>query len=117
MSKQDNKTALTLESVRQRIDAIDSDLQRLLNERAACALSVGRIKQAPAGDEEPVYYRPEREAQILTRIKAENEGPLSDDDLARLFREVISCCLNLEQPLTIAYLGPEGTYPEAEAVQ
>lgn len=108
---------VTLESVRNRIDAIDRDLQRLLNERAACALAVARIKHAEPGDQPPVFYRPEREAQILARIKQENQGPLSDEDLARLFREVISCCLNLEQPLTIAYLGPPGTYTEAAAVK
>ena len=107
----------SLESVRQRIDAIDRELQRLLNERAACALSVARIKHAEPGDQPPVFYRPEREAQILVRIKQENQGPLSDDDLARLFREIISCCLNLEQPLTIAYLGPPGTYTEAAALK
>ncbi len=107
----------TLEAVRERIDAIDRELTRLLNERAACALRVGEIKQAEPGDEPPVYYRPEREAQILARIKADNPGPLSDDDLARLFREVISCCLNLEQPLTIAYLGPAGTYTESAAIK
>jgi len=103
--------------MRERIDAIDSELQRLLNERAACALAVGAIKQSEPGAEQPVYYRPEREAQILTRIKAENEGPLADNEIARLFREIISCCLNLEQPLTIAYLGPPGTYCEAAAVK
>jgi chorismate mutase/prephenate dehydratase len=107
----------TLESVRARIDAIDRDLQRLLNERAACVLTVARIKHAEPGDQPPVFYRPEREAQILARIKRENQGPLSDDDLARLFREIISCCLYLEQPLTIAYLGPAGTYTEAAAVK
>ncbi|MFW6094598.1 MAG: prephenate dehydratase [Pseudomonadota bacterium] len=107
----------TLESVRERIDAIDRDLQRLLNERAACALAVAKIKHAEPGDQPPVFYRPEREAQILARIREENQGPLSDEDLARLFREVISCCLNLEQPLTIAYLGPPGTYTEAAAVK
>jgi chorismate mutase/prephenate dehydratase len=107
----------TLDSVRGRIDAIDRELQRLLNERAACALSVAHIKHAEPGDQPPVFYRPEREAQILARIKQENQGPLSDDDLARLFREIISCCLNLEQPLTIAYLGPPGTYTEAAAVK
>ncbi len=108
---------VSLESVRTRMDAIDRDLQRLLNERAGCALAVARIKHAEAGDQPPVFYRPEREAQILARIKAENAGPLSDEDLARLFREIISCCLNLEQPLTIAYLGPPGTYTEAAAVK
>ncbi len=109
--------APTLESVRQRIDAIDRDLQRLLNERAACALTVAEIKHAEPGDQPPVFYRPEREAQILARIREENSGPLSDDAIARLFREIISCCLNLEQPLTIAYLGPPGTYTEAAAVK
>ena len=80
-------------------------------------MQVAQIKQAEPGGETPVYYRPEREAQILARLKAENQGPLSDDDVARLFREIISCCLNLEQPLTIAYLGPAGTYTEAAAVK
>jgi chorismate mutase/prephenate dehydratase len=107
----------SLDSVRARIDAIDRDLQRLLNERAGCALAVARIKHAEPGDQPPVFYRPEREAQILARIKQENQGPLSDEDVARLFREIISCCLNLEQPLTIAYLGPPGTYTEAAALK
>lgn len=106
-----------LKSVRDRIDTIDRELQRLLNERASCALQVGEIKQAHPGDEPPVFYRPEREAQILARLKQENAGPLSDHDMARLFREIISCCLNLEQPLTIAYLGPPGTYTEAAAIK
>jgi len=106
-----------LDSVRARIDTIDGELQRLLNERASCALRVGEIKQAAPGDEPPVYYRPEREAQILARLKRENTGPLSDEDMARLFREIISCCLNLEQPLMIAYLGPTGTYTEAAAIK
>lgn len=113
----DSAQPATLASVRERIDAIDRDLQRLLNERAACALAVAKIKQAEPSDQPPVFYRPEREAQILARIKKENQGPLPDDALARLFREIISCCLNLEQPLTIAYLGPPGTYTEAAAVK
>jgi chorismate mutase/prephenate dehydratase len=106
-----------LAAVRNRIDEIDGALTRLLSERAACALKVGEIKQADPGGEAPVFYRPEREAQILARIQADNPGPLPDEDLARLFREIISCCLNLEQPLTIAYLGPAGTYTETAAVK
>ena len=105
-----------LEPIRQRIDAIDAELQKLLNERAKLALEVAEIKQAEPGDVPPVYYRPEREAQILARLKATNEGPLSDQDVARLFREIISCCMALEQPLTIAYLGPPGTYTEMAAI-
>ena len=107
----------TLESVRESIDAIDQELRRLLNERAAWALKVAEIKQADPGEEPPVYYRPEREAQILARLKKENEGPLSDDDIARLFREIISCCRTLEQPLTISYLGPPGTYSEMAVIK
>jgi chorismate mutase/prephenate dehydratase len=106
-----------LTPIRNRIDAIDSELQTLLNERAACALKIGAIKQAEPGEEPPVYYRPEREAQILARIQKNNQGPLPDADIAGLFREIISCCLNLEQPLTIGYLGPEGTYTEAATIK
>ena len=105
-----------LAPIRERIDAIDAQLQQLLNERAGLALEVGRIKQAAPGGETPVYYRPEREAQILSALKARNQGPLSDDDIARLFREIISCCLSLEQPLSVAYLGPAGTYTEMAAL-
>ncbi len=106
-----------LGDVRKRIDEIDQDLARLLNERAACAQRVAEIKSADLGDEAPVFYRPEREAQILKRVRAENTGPLPDDDMARLFREIISCCLSLEQPLTVAYLGPTGTYTEAAVIK
>jgi chorismate mutase/prephenate dehydratase len=112
----DWRGADSLEGVRSRIDAIDREIHRLLNERAACVMQVAEIKQAEPGDEPPVFFRPEREAQILARVKAENQGPLSDTDVARLFREIISCCMSLEQPLTIAYLGPPGTYTEAAAV-
>lgn len=103
--------------IRDRIDAIDAELHKLLNERAACALKIGEIKQSAPGEESPVYYRPEREAQILTRIQKENQGPLTDADIAGLFREIMSCCLNLEHPLTIGYLGPAGTYTETATIK
>ena len=106
-----------LSHVRERIDAIDRQLRALLNQRAACAQEVAHIKAAAETDEPPVYYRPEREAQILARLRAENEGPLPDAHIERLFREIISCCLSLEQPLTVACLGPTGTYTEAAAVK
>ena len=112
MSKDD----AALAPIRKRIDEVDAELQRLLNERAALALEVGRIKQAQPGDAPPVFYRPEREAQVLAALKARNQGPLPDEAVARLFREIISCCLSLEQPLSIAYLGPAGTYTEMAAL-
>ncbi len=106
-----------LEAMRERIDVIDRQLRSLLNQRAACAQEVAHIKAESQTDEPPVYYRPEREAQILARLREENEGPLPDANIERLFREIISCCLSLEQPLTIACLGPTGTYTEAAAIK
>ena len=102
--------------IRERIDRVDAELQRLLNERASLALEVGKVKQAEQGGEAPLFYRPEREAQILARVRQRNPGPMPDSDIARLFREIISCCLSLEQPLTVAYLGPAGTYTEMAAL-
>ena len=111
----ENQAALA--DVRERIDAIDRQLRALLNQRAACAQEVAQIKAQVNSSEPPVYYRPEREAQIIARLRAENEGPLPDAVIERLFREIISCCLSLEQPLTIACLGPTGTYTEAAAIK
>ena len=109
--------ATRLAVVRARIDAVDQQLRTLLNERAAHSQAVARIKAESNTTEAPVYYRPEREAQILARLRQENEGPLPDAHIERLFREIISCCLSLEQPLAIAHLGPAGTYTEAAAVR
>ena len=109
--------AARLAVVRDRIDAVDRQLRALLNERAAHSQAVARIKAESNAGEAPVYYRPEREAQILARLREENEGPLPDAHVERLFREIISCCLSLEQPLTIAHLGPAGTYTEAAAIK
>ncbi|MEJ2646588.1 MAG: prephenate dehydratase [Gammaproteobacteria bacterium] len=104
-----------LQQLRTRIDELDTQLQQLLNERAGCAQQVAAVKRA-AG-EEVDFYRPEREAEILRRVRERNEGPLSDDEMVRLFREVMSACLALERPLTIAYLGPEGTFTQAAALK
>ncbi|MEM7000721.1 MAG: prephenate dehydratase [Pseudomonadota bacterium] len=106
-----------LQPIRERIDSLDQQLLQILNARAQCALEVGEIKQGSADAEPPVFYRPEREAQILKRLMAENPGPLPDKAVAGLFREIISCCLNLEMPLTVAYFGPEGTYTEAATIK
>ena len=102
-----------LDQLRERIDALDEQIQELLNERADCAQAVAEAKRKIGG--EVVFYRPEREAEVLRLVRERNKGPLSDDEIARLFREIMSACLALEQPLTIAYLGPEGTYSQAAA--
>lgn len=102
-----------LQAIRQRIDALDRELQGLLNERASLAQEVARAK-LEAGDD-ALFYRPEREAQVLRAVKERNEGPLPAEEVARLFREVMSACLALERPMTIAYLGPEGTFSHEAA--
>ena len=104
-----------LQQVRARINSIDAELLRLISERAACAQDVAKIKDAHG--EAVKYYRPEREAEILRRIKAQNPGPLDGEEIARLFREIMSACLALEKPLKVSYLGPEGTFTQAAALK
>ena len=93
-----------------RIDAIDLQIQSLIQERAGFARLVGAAKGPLKAAVE--YYRPEREAQVLRRVVDRNEGPLSDEVLVRLFREVMSACLAQQEPLRIGYLGPEGTFSQ-----
>ena len=108
----------TLEQLRQQIDALDSDMHAMLNRRAELAQQVAEVKLAAAADDEDVtFYRPEREAQVLRNVKLRNQGPLSDDTVAHIFREVMSACLALEQPLAVAYLGPEGTFTHAATIK
>ena len=97
-----------LGELREGIDTIDGELLRLINERAKLAHRIGEIKHGN-------IYRPEREAQVLRRVAERNPGPLSAAAAQRIVREVMSACLALEQPLTIAYLGPAGTYSESAA--
>ena len=99
-----------LGEVRSRIDAIDLQIQSLIQERAGFARLVGAAKGPLKAAVE--YYRPEREAQVLRRVVDRNEGPLSDEVLVRLFREVMSACLAQQEPLRIGYLGPEGTFSQ-----
>ena len=99
-----------LNSIRQQIDALDRRLLKLLSSRARLAQRIGRLKQGPA-------YRPEREAQVVRGILAENRGPLPDAALAHLFTEIMSACRALEDALTVAYLGPQGTFSQEAAVK
>ncbi|HIO91326.1 MAG TPA: prephenate dehydratase [Leucothrix mucor] len=108
----DDAPSATLLDIRERIDSLDTQILGLLSERAKCAEKVGEVKRA-AGEEEINFYRPEREAQILRRMLEENQGPLRDEQITRIYRSIISSCLGLEQCLSVAYLGPEGTYTQA----
>jgi chorismate mutase/prephenate dehydratase len=107
-----------LKSIRQQIDKIDLQLHDLINQRATCAQQVAKAKQeAIAQGVKALYYRPEREAQVLREVIARNKGPLGNKEVARLFREIMSACLALEEPLKVAYLGPEGTFTQAAALK
>lgn len=99
-----------LEKLREEIDGIDEEIQRLIAARAVCAKRIGEVKGLASTVE---FYRPEREAQILRRVVERNTGPLRDEEMVRVFREVMSACLAQEEPLKVAYLGPEGTFTHA----
>jgi chorismate mutase / prephenate dehydratase len=99
-----------LGEIRQRIDGIDEQIQRLIDHRARLARNVGEVKLASSIAD---FYRPEREAEVLRNVIARNQGPLKDEEMIRLFREIMSACLAQQEPLKIAFLGPEGTYTHA----
>jgi len=103
-----------LADLRSRIDEIDADLLALISERARLAQEVAGIK---GKNNNHGFYRPEREAEILRNIIKRNEGPISEEEMARLFREIMSACLALEEILNIAYLGPEGTFTQTAALK
>ena len=99
-----------LADVRAKIDEIDRGIQALIAERAYFAHQVGKAKGKLAAAVD--YYRPEREAQVLRMVVDRNEGPLSDEVLVHVFREIMSACLAQQEPLKIGYLGPEGTFSQ-----
>ena len=102
----------SLEDLRARIDQLDREILEKLNERAGCALEVAEVKLGESGGEAPIFYRPEREAQVLRRMAELNPGPLSGEKVAQVYRQIMSACLALEEPLKVAYLGPEGTFTQ-----
>jgi chorismate mutase / prephenate dehydratase len=104
-----------LGSIRVQIDAIDARIHELLNERARCAQQVGVSKTASGKAVD--FYRPEREAQVLRKALDRNRGPLRNEEIARLFREIMSACLAQQEPLKVAFLGPEGTFTQAAVLK
>jgi chorismate mutase/prephenate dehydratase len=102
-----------LGQIRERIDAVDAQLHALINERARLAQQVGISKHAAGHLVD--FYRPEREAQVLRLALERNRrerGPLRDDEILRLFREIMSACLAQQEPLKVGFLGPEGTFTQ-----
>ncbi len=107
--------ANAIRGLRDKIDRIDEQIQTLINERASIAQEVAITKKNHEND--PIFYRPEREAQVLNAVMARNTGPLSGEKMAKLFREIMSVCLELEAPQKVAYLGPIGTFTHAAALK
>ena len=108
-TEKDNGTS-ALDEVRKRINQIDERIQTLINERAGLAQQVGIAKGLSGSTVD--YYRPEREADVLRNVLERNEGPLRDEEILRLFREIMSACLAQQEPLKIGFLGPEGTFTQ-----
>jgi chorismate mutase/prephenate dehydratase len=104
-----------LGNIRDSIDAVDAQIHALLNQRARFAQQVG-ISKSEAGKAVD-FYRPEREAEVLRMALKRNQGPLRDEEIARLFREIMSACLAQQEPLKVAFLGPEGTFTQAAVLK
>jgi len=105
-----NTDSLDLAEIRKRINDVDERLQALINERATIAQQVG-VAKGDLGSAVD-YYRPEREAEVLRKVLERNDGPMRDEEILRLFREIMSACLAQQEPLKIGFLGPEGTFTQ-----
>ncbi|HSW64438.1 MAG TPA: prephenate dehydratase [Dissulfurispiraceae bacterium] len=103
----------SLDTIRMEIDAIDAQLLKLLNKRAQCAIDIAGIKRT----KNLKFHSPERERAVLERLAAINQGPFPNDAMKFIFREIMSASLALEQPLKVAFLGPEGTFTNLAAVR
>lgn len=105
----ENNNADKLKSCRDGIDALDNEMLKMVSRRGQLAREIGSLK------DDGVIYRPEREAQVLRRLAALNQGPLSADAVTNIFRSVMSNCRALEKELSVAFLGPLGTFSEEAA--
>lgn len=105
-----------LSDVRTEIDRIDTELQRLISDRAKLAQAVGIAKRG--AEDNASFYRADREAEVLRGVLSRNDsGPLRDEEMVRLFREIMSACLAQQEPLKIGFLGPAGTFTQSAALK
>ena len=96
-----------LKRIREKINELDAELLKLINQRSSLAIEAGEAK------EDKVIYKPEREANILRNLKENNPGPLNEEQISNIFKEIISSCRAQEDELDVAFLGPEGTYSDS----
>jgi len=111
MTDADEKNNADLESLRRQIDELDAKIVDLLNQRARVVIEIGKAKHANGG---PIYV-PEREKAVLDRVAELNKGPLPNESLRAIYRELMSSSFALEKPLRIGYLGPEGSFSHIAA--
>jgi|TARA_B110000438_G_scaffold123149_1_gene120138 chorismate mutase/prephenate dehydratase len=111
MSKKDKKIVINMTNIRENIDSLDSQIQNLISDRAELAKSIGLTKTKDGSSTD--FYRPEREADVLRAVLERNKGPLKNEEMVRLFREIMSACLAQQEPLKVGFLGPEGTFTQA----
>ncbi len=104
---------MDIKELREKIDSIDEEILRLLNERTKLALEIGKLK---AEKDSPTYV-PHREQEIVNRLTTINKGPFPNKGLAYVYREIISACRSLEKPLTVVYLGPEATFSHIASIK
>ncbi len=104
---------MDLDSLRKKIDTIDEQVLKLLNERVRNAAEIGRIKRESGSQ----IYVASREEQVLKKLSALNEGPLTEDAIRAIYREIMSAAIALEKPMKIAYLGPESTFTHQAALK
>jgi len=109
------KSDQDLDEARQEIDRVDERIQALISERARLAQQVGVTKGRLSAAVD--YYRPEREAEVLRRVLERNQGPLRNEEILRLFREIMSACLAQQEPLKVGFLGPEGTFTQSAVLK
>ncbi len=104
---------MDLDKIRSKIDALDSKIVELINERVKQAIEIGRLKEKTGKE----IYDPNREAEIFRKLDSKNKGPLDNDAIHSIYREIISVAIAREKPITVAYLGPEATFTHQAAVK
>ena len=104
---------MDLEAIRTKIDGLDRQLVELINQRLTLAAEIGKIKRSAGGE----IYVPEREDAVMRKVCASNEGPIKNEALRAIYREIMSAAIALEKPLLVAYLGPEASNTHAAAMK